>query len=1042
MFKQKILGLDLGTNSVGWALLEGEDGIPKDIIDAGCRIFNKSVEEKTPIPKNATRREKRLARRVLQRRSRRKKRMLNFLVKIELLPEELKHSSQPEIILNSIGDPYYLRSKALDDKLSKHELGRVFLHLVQRRGFLSNKKTILGDMVDDPDVQSVLDEEESTENGSSKKTKEETAFKKDIAELKEQIKQAKCRTLGEYLASLTHHECKRNRIRNEGNLRTDRQMYKDELDLIWHKQNQYYSFLNPEKKEQIEEIIFFQRPLRHKPGRQGNCSLEVSRKRARMGRLEVQKFRYLQDINNLQYREPHDAVWLFIKKIEREKLIELFETNTKPSFAKIKSLLKLNKKTEFNLETDQKNLKGNTTACKIREVLPVWDEWTEEKQYALVEDMITINKKSVLKKRLIDHWGFETQTAVKLCMIEFEPGHSSLSSKAIKRLLPFLLEGQIYSDARISAGYGYEDKKNISVDRLGPPPEIPNPIVSRGLHELRRVVNALIAHHGKPDVIRLEMARDLEMNTQRYKKFIQQQEKNKKANAEAEKKYQEMRTKNPHLHLSSYPSKEDKIRYRLWIDQDQRCAYSNNAIPLVSLFSSEIEIDHIIPYSQSLDDSYMNRVLCYAGENRYKGQRTPIDAFGGNTEKWNQIGAAIEKWPRQLRSKRDRFYISADKVRERDFINSQLTDTRYISKEALNYLKSLGSDVSTTKGFLVSWMRHLWGLNSVIGEHDKKERSDHRHHTIDAIVVGCIDRKFHKRLVKSAKETEAKGVELKTNRLGILPPWVTIADDTEAILNKIIISYSPQKKLSGALHEDTGAGFIEGKGTVYRKDLNGNFKIKQVKKIVDEEVRKIVANHLRHYDNKPKDAFAQGITLYHKDGITPIKRVRTIQAKTTANKLLQSKFGVKNSQGETFKWMAYGNIHHVEIIQNKKTGSYSEKFITMMEAHRRAMTNTSSAQKRGTPYEPIIQKYHDENHLFVMALHKNDIVSINKKGGPIFYRVQAIDSPNKRIKLRLHTSAKNNPHETLSDGESTIPALMARGLKLRKLNAIGKILDD
>ena len=133
----------------------------------------------------------------------------------------------------------------------------------------------------------------------------------------------------------------------------------------------------------------------------------------------------------------------------------------------------------------------------------------------LVEDLLTIKKKSVLKKRLITHWGFDTETAVRLCLLEFEPGHANLSVKAINRLLPFLKKGEIYSTARVSAGYGYEVQVDDIKDRLGPSPDLPNPIVKKALSELRRVVNALIAEYGKPDAIRIEMARDLEMNTTR-----------------------------------------------------------------------------------------------------------------------------------------------------------------------------------------------------------------------------------------------------------------------------------------------------------------------------------------------------------------------------------------------------------------------------------------------------------------------------------------------------------------------------------------------
>ena len=1037
MSKQKILGLDLGTNSIGWALLEtGNNGKANRIIDLGSRIFIKAVEEKTPTPKNAKRRNARLARRVVQRRARRKQRMLNYLIKLGLLPKELQGHTQPEILLNQLGDPYQLRAKGLDYPLSSHEMGRVLLHLVQRRGFLSNRKTLLGDMIDDPDVLETLAELEDQDDTASEHAREETTFKKDISELRTTIQTAECRTLGEYLASLNHHDCKRNRAREGGHLRSDRKMYRDELDLIWQQQKDNHHILTNEVKKQVEQIIFFQRPLKLRSDRIGKCSLELRQNRAKIARLESQRFRYLQDINHLKYLYPGSEEWISINHNDREKLIKLLENKANPTFkTDVRNTLGLDKKTEFNLDNENKKLKGNITACEIRAIFPEWDNLDDINQHALVEDLLTIQKKSVLKKRLITHWDIDKRTAVNLCILEFEPGHSNHSTKAIRKLLPYLSEGQRYDEARVSAGYGYEVKDIRIVERLGVPPEIPNPIVQKALHELRRLINAIIAEYGRPDVIRIEMARDLEMNTKKYKAFTKQQNANTKANDEATDKYREIGDKNPHLQLGRYPSKTDKIRYRLWKDQGERCAYSNKQIKLSTLFSAEIDIDHILPYSESLDDSYMNKVVCYASENRYKGQRTPIDAFGGNSTKWEQIAQSINHWHRGLRSKRDRFYQTAADVQQRDFINSQLSDTRYISKVAQGYLAQLGVDITTCKGSTTAWVRHQWGLNNLIGESKEKDRSDHRHHAIDAATIACIDRTFYKTLVGLAKELERRQSAINIKDLIFDPPWLGFRDELKERLSDVIISHTSKKKLSGALHEETGVGYIDGVGTVYRTNLDSDFKIAQLKKIIDDDVREIVTAHMANYDNNSKLAFTEGVTVLHKDGKTPIKRVRIVQSKTNLKKLEKSKFGVIGHNGKVFKWLAYGNLHHVEIIKDIKSGKYNGRFVTTMEAHQRT-------KGVGIAKQPIIQIDHGPDNEFVMALHINDLISVNREEQRYFYRIQKLDPANKRIHLRLHTaSTLNNAHETLLDRESTIPSLINSGMQLHKVNAIGKLVQ-
>ncbi|MCP4492022.1 MAG: hypothetical protein GY820_32660 [Gammaproteobacteria bacterium] len=180
---KKILGLDLGTNSIDWAWFEGDEkNAPVKLIDLGVRIFQRAVKAGIPTPKNHARRNARLARR--------KQKMLHYLISLGLLPHELEGHPQPETIFsvkkntNNLGCPYALRAKALDEELKPYELGRVFLHLTQRRGFQSSRKTLLGDMADDPDAIDILGDEAGTSDD-----KEETAYKKDISALREEIKQ-------------------------------------------------------------------------------------------------------------------------------------------------------------------------------------------------------------------------------------------------------------------------------------------------------------------------------------------------------------------------------------------------------------------------------------------------------------------------------------------------------------------------------------------------------------------------------------------------------------------------------------------------------------------------------------------------------------------------------------------------------------------------------------------------------------------------------------------------------------------------------------
>lgn len=1025
---KKILGLDLGSNSIGWALLNEKNGEVNEIVDLGSRIFNKAVEEKVPTPKNVKRRDMRLGRRVLQRRARRKQKMLNYLVSLNLLPKELDRHTQPEIILNEIGNPYELRAKGLDEQLTPFQFGRVLLHFVARRGFLSTKKQIAGDLIDDPDTQSYLQEQDV----KATVDKDEKGFKEDISKVYQAIKDNNARTLGEYLFNLETGKVKRNRSHDGGHLRTDRAMYKNELILIWKKQEQFFD-LPINFISEIEKNIFYQRPLKLKKDRVGKCSLEVKHYRANTARLEVQKFRYLQDINNLEYFEPQNDEEIKLDKQQKEKLIKYFEHNPKIGIRALQKELGLTKYNSINLEL--KNIKGNITGCEIRDVIgDVWDKYTETEQHDLFEDLFTIKKKSALKARLITHWDFDKKTAVKLCLLEFEPSHSNVSLKAIKKLLPYLEDGFRYYEAKVKAGYGDETEEIEILDKLPAPPETSNPIVNKGLHELKRVINAIIKQHGKPDNIRIEMARDLEMNTQRYKDNQKQQAQNKKSNEQAEKeflKYNPSRT---------YANKEQKLKYKLWQEQEHCCAYSGKSIGITELWTDKIEIDHIVPRSLCLDDSYINKVVCLDSENRIKAQQTPIEAWGNDEDKWNQITQRIERFypdrpnkkyrKNATHPKKKQFFMRQEEISKKyGMSSSQLNDTRYISKLAQEYLKQLGCDVSVTKGVIVAEVRNQWGLNSIIGQTNKKERTDHRHHTIDAIVIAHINRNFHNKMVNVIKLHE------ETNQnFDLEQPYANFRSEVKERIKHTIVSHATNRKLSGALHEETGAGYIKKHGgLVYRKMLNSDFTIKNAMSIVDEQVKAKVLEHLEIYE---KEAFNEENLKSLKLGENPIKRVRVLQSRTDEKKLEKTKFGVKDKSGKVFKYMSYGNNHHVEIIKNKKTGKIKGEFITMMEASHRA-------KGINTPKQTIVKTNHGEDYEFLIALHINDCVSVeNDNEERVFYRVQKLDVASNRFMLRLNTaSTLQNKDEELHLGIN-LENFDKYKIKLHQVNAIGYFIND
>ena len=195
------LGLDIGTNSIGWALLRLDgDGDPTGIVEGGVRIFPDGRNPKDKSSNARKRREKRGPRRNRDRRLARRRRLREQLIETGLLPED--DAARASAFR---ADPYRLRAEALDGPLPPALLGRVLWALNAGRGFKSNRKT--------------------------DKAEEKGALKADISELRRRIVQSGSRTLGEYLWR-RHKSGKEVRARLGNGLYRDREMVREEFDAI------------------------------------------------------------------------------------------------------------------------------------------------------------------------------------------------------------------------------------------------------------------------------------------------------------------------------------------------------------------------------------------------------------------------------------------------------------------------------------------------------------------------------------------------------------------------------------------------------------------------------------------------------------------------------------------------------------------------------------------------------------------------------------------------------------------------------------------
>ena len=557
--KVRILGLDLGPNSVGWAIVDQSKDKKYNLIDTGVRVFQAGLDgletDGKGKSRNMVRREARGRRRLLERRKRRMIKLANALKRVGLLPDaDYKDSQIRHFTLESLDQelrsPYELRAMALDEKLELYELGRAIYHLGQRRGFLSNRKSIVTDEA------------------------EEKGIKAEINGLSGNIEKSKCRTLGEYLFSIS---AKDRRVRDRY---TSRKMYETEFEAIWTAQKIHNpELLTDDLKKTIHKIIFHQRPLKSQKGLVGRCELEWGSKRAPQALLISQRFRYLITVNNLKVMDDTVPTGRELIDEERDALIIALENEGDQTFAKIRKLLGLSRFTKFNLELGgEKRIPGNRTALKLKEVFGAerWNALTEGDKNAIIADIRCIVKDDVLKKRSINIWGLNEKQAERLAQVRLDDSYFGFSQKAIKKLMP-LIEKGVSLQTAIKECYPERWERDIETLESLPPvdcdemPDLRNPIVFRTLTELRRVVNAIIKKYGKPDIIRIELARDLRQSSKQRERTWKKMRTNERNREKAAQRIiKEANIKDP--------SRTDILKVVLADECDWTCPYSGERI--------------------------------------------------------------------------------------------------------------------------------------------------------------------------------------------------------------------------------------------------------------------------------------------------------------------------------------------------------------------------------------------------------------------------------------------------------------------------------
>ncbi len=872
------LGLDVGTSSLGWALLDDHH-----IVDCGVRIFEmgNKVTQHGEESRRQDRTLARSARRRLQRRKQRRQRLLEVLRKHDMLPDAAHVSDGFRL--------YQLRTQALDQQISLSDLGRIWLYFSKKRGFKSNA---------------------IVERSGGK----EGEVAKGIASLKEAIAESGLRTIGEFFFEIKseHAQGKRLDERILGRW-IDRSQYMEEFDLIWNEQRKYYpEILTSELfKEVRNRIIFYQRKLKSQKHLVNTCRFEPSKRVAPKSHPLYQEFRMWQQIANIRVTHG-ERVNEPLMDFEKEVLLHMLRTTGEidiNSTAVIKALKLSERDVQFNDVQDGK-LKGLSTEVKLRKALgsAFYEKLSPNEQERLWHTLYFFDDIEKLVEVARQRMGMNQEQAEAYAKISLEPDYGSLSQKALRKILPFLKKGQRYSDAVISAGYEHHsyDKELKSKDRKledyvpnPDPKQMRNPVVLKSMYQIRALVNDLIRDFGKPEFIRIEVARKLKMPRTRrerirldnvtrererreYAEFLNQQGYAfhwKDAAIDKFKLWLELGCDDDDIEafnlFNDRYRKQHAEKYQLWLECNRISPYTGKTISLSKLFSAEIEIEHIIPYSKSLDNSFANKSLCERSENTRKHNRLPREYM--NDAEFAALKQRIKTLPP---NKRDRFLETDIK---KDFLNSQLSDTGYIARSARDLLARCVLNVEEVPGQATSQLRGMWGLNALLhapesvdsafalNEELKKNRQDHRHHLLDAIVIGCTSRSMIRELALNS-QFQDDGRPVKEMILEM--PYDHFRCDVSTALGKVFVSHENRKRLlsasvnrlihwkrnkpvvrqrtmapRGSMHEETLYGFVRHPDTgemVYtaRKDVAG-LSEKEALRIIDPQIREEVIKHLR-----------------------------------------------------------------------------------------------------------------------------------------------------------------------------------------------------
>lgn len=982
---EKILGLDIGISSLGWAIInyDKENQNNNKIIKSGVRIFTIAENPKTGESLALPRRNARGARRTIKRKTQRLKAIKNLFLKYLNLSKNDIFSTHNIFGEEKQKDVWQLRDKALKRELTNKEFARVLLHIAKRRGYKSNRKV--------------------EENGNSEGKKVLSSIEKNSELLKDYL------TIGQAIYQTTKDTHIRRNKKDNYNHSISRDMLVDEINIIFEKQVEFGNlYINDTFKKEYLDLFLKQRDFASVDKMVGYCTLEgKTQKRAAKACFSSEEFVTITKLINTKIVDKEGKERAFTKE-EIEKVIELCLHSEQPTYIKIKEIISLEETSYFKnvdfYEIDKETGEFTKKATKFisafkgfHSLRKVVDKTLSKTHWQnMLQDKTLLNQIATI----FSYHKSDEKINEELQKLEFNPLSEAekellinalieninfdkflnLSLKAIDNLLEYMKDGKRYDESVTLCGYTKEDGKNDKFLRAlnkDEQLELTNPVVKRALAQTRKVINALIRVYGQFDKVNIELTREIKKSHSDRKKIEKAQE-----------EYQILKESIVKNFIENYgkePRGNELLKYRLWQEQGGRCIYSGQEINITRLINdvNYAQIDHILPFSRSLEDAMINKVLCLSKENQDKKNRTPYEYFKEDNKDWHWFEQFVKSLKNIKKPKRDRLLKkNFDENSEKEFRNRNANDTAFMARfikdfieENLELTSKDKQKVFTRSGTLTSMLRHNWGIGN-------KSRDNHLHHAVDALIVAFSTQSEVQKLSTLSAKIDGFSFEKSEKKAGKLkfnPPLEHFRDEVQKSIDEIFVSFAPRKSVTGEAHEQT----------IYSpKDLKANKKQEKISELTGGSV------------------------------------VRNVKLNDGTKLAKQS------------------SMPRVDIFKDIKKGKFYVVPIYTVDFVKDTLPNKAIVQgknKDGTPKEWLDM---DENYEFLFSIYKNELIEIKtnktatKESKVIQGYFVSADSATGNIEIKSHD---NNEHNIFKKNSSNVCSI---GLGIQNVEYIKKYQVD